>query len=180
MSERPDGIEALSIDECWALLDRNTVGRLAVDNGGQPDIFPINYVVESRTGDRAIVFRSGPGTKLAAAVLMHHVAFEIDGYEPHGRTAWSVVLRGRAHEIEGMEEVFAAEDLPLFPWAAHPKPVFVRITPNEVTGRRFHVVDTVVPDASVGWEADDDFDHDPDLAAHDGEFHAGAPKLHPD
>ena len=47
----------------------------------QPDIFPINYVVDHG----AVVFRTAEGTKLAAAVLGQGVAFEIDGYEAAGR-----------------------------------------------------------------------------------------------
>ena len=148
MSYLPPGTEALSDDECWALLDATSVGRLAISIADKPDIFPINFVVD----DGSLVFRTGAGTKFAAAALLHEVAFEIDGYEPSNRTAWSVVVKGRANEVERMEEVFAADDLPLFPWAAHPKPNFVRITPREVTGRRFHVVDEVTPDASIGWE----------------------------
>ncbi|MEM1335839.1 MAG: pyridoxamine 5'-phosphate oxidase family protein [Actinomycetota bacterium] len=141
-----DPVEILDDDECWELLSSTLVGRLAVDVGGQPDIFPINYLVDGRE----IVFRSGAGTKLAAAVLMHHVAFEIDGYLPEERMAWSVIVKGRAHEIERMEERYAADDLPLFPWIATDKPTFVRITPNSVTGRRFHVVDSVDVDGSLG------------------------------
>ncbi len=141
------GIEVLSDEECWQLLERTSVGRLAVDVGGQPDIFPINYLVD----DGTLVFRSGAGTKLAAAVLMHHIAFEIDGYEPDAHTAWSVIIKGRADLIEKMDDVWQAEDLPLFPWLATPKPNFVRITPQSVTGRRFHVVDEILPDGSLGW-----------------------------
>ena len=40
-----------------------------------------------------------------------------------------------------MQDVFDALDLPLFPWHASPKHRFVRIEPDDVTGRRFHVVD---------------------------------------
>ena len=29
---------------------------------------------------------------------------------------------------------------PVFPWSATPKSRFVRVVPEEVTGRRFHVV----------------------------------------
>ncbi len=55
----------------------------------------------------------------------------------------------------------------------HPKPNFVRITPTEITGRRFHILGHVAPDASIDWEpldrtvADDavvpepGIDHDP-------------------
>jgi uncharacterized protein len=174
MTNVPSGTEILSQEACWNLLEGAAVGRLAVDVGGQPDIFPINFVVDGN----CIVFRSGAGTKLAASVLMRHVAFEIDGYEPLARTAWSVVVKGRAHEIERMAEVYAAEDLPLFPWVADPKPNLVRIIPEETTGRRFHVVDDVAPDSSIGWE--------PVVVAEEGvapapstEFHPGAPYMRP-
>lgn len=63
------GMDILTDDECWELLRTATVGRLAVDVGGRPDIYPINFVID----DGTIVFRTGAGTKLAAAALMHHV-----------------------------------------------------------------------------------------------------------
>ncbi len=147
MNTRHDNTEILGEAACWELLDRATVGRLAVDVGGQPDIFPINFVADRG----AIYFRTAAGTKLAAAVLMRHVAFEIDGYEPDDRSAWSVVVKGFATEVERMAEVFAAEELPLYPWVATVKPSFVRIEARQVTGRRFHVADDVAPDRSIGW-----------------------------
>jgi len=168
------GIEILGTAECWELLHDTTVGRLAVDVGGRPDIYPINFVVD----DGSIVFRTAAGTKLASAALMHHVAFEIDGYLPLERTAWSVVVKGWADQVEKMFDVFDAEDLPLFPWAAHPKPNFVKITPHEVTGRRFHVVDDVAPDASIGWEP---VAAEPDAAAPQpgADYHPGEPYMRP-
>lgn len=175
MTSLSEGTEILDEAQCWDLLKSASVGRLAVDVAGRPDIFPINYIVN----ERSLVFRSGAGTKLAASVLLHHVAFEIDGYEPTGRTVWSVVVKGEARHIETMDEVFALDDLPLFPWLAFPKPNYVRIEPEMVTGRRFHVVDEVMPDSSIGWKA---------VAAEDGavlpapevEYHAGSPYLRPD
>ena len=132
-----NGMEELSVAECWRLLRTHEVGRLAVSISDHPDIFPINYVVD---GD-GIVFRTGPGTKLAASVLGRGIAFEIDGYDPIAGDAWSVVAKGRARQVEHMIEYFEAEDLPLFPWHASPKPDIVRIEPDEITGRRFHVVE---------------------------------------
>jgi uncharacterized protein len=170
--------EILDEQACWGYLDGSSVGRLAVDVGGQPDIFPVNYVVH----EGGLYFRSGAGTKLAAAVLMGHVALEIDGFEPHGRTAWSVVVKGRAVQVEKMEEVFDAEDLPLYPWVATPKPNIVRIDPSSVTGRRFHVVDEVTPDASVGWTTGDEVDEPSGIAvapAPGREHHPGEPFLRP-
>jgi uncharacterized protein len=178
MDERQQSTEILSESECWELLDAADVGRLAVDIAGQPDIFPINFVVDQS----GIVFRSAAGTKLAGAVLNRLVAFEIDGYEPDDRAAWSVVVKGEARQIERMQEVFDAEDLPLFPWLAWDKPNFVRIEPTVVTGRRYHIVDAASPDTSIGWSATPPGESEP-LAVDPlpGEpFHPGEPRLHPD
>lgn len=135
-----NGMEELSEAECWRLLRTHEVGRLAVSISDHPDIFPINYLVDGH----GIVFRTGPGTKLAASVLGRGVAFEIDGYDPLAGEAWSVVVKGSARQIEHMIEYFQADELPLFPWHAAPKPDIVRIEPGEVTGRRFHVVERKV------------------------------------
>lgn len=159
----------LTEPECWTLLASQTVARLAVNVGSHPDIFPINYIVH----DGGLVFRSGAGTKLAAAVLGRHVAIEIDGFDDSDRSVWSVVVKGEASEIDTMTERFAADDLPLYPWVASPKPNFVRIGPTSVTGRRFHVVDDVrvqgVPAEGAGVATESP-----------GEYHPGAPKLRPD
>ncbi len=140
----PEGMQELSATECWRLLRRSDVGRLAVSIADHPDIFPVNFVVDGES----LVFRTGAGTKFAAAVLGRAVAFEVDGYDPLAGDAWSVVVKGRAREIEHMIEYFAAEDLPLFPWHASPKPNFVRIEPEMVSGRRFHVIETHELDAA--------------------------------
>lgn len=129
--------EVLPPEECWSLLAQTEVGRLAVSITDHPDIFPVNYVVH----DEHVVFRTAEGTKLAAAVLGTAVAFEIDGYAPDAGHAWSVVVKGTADEIETMDEMWEALDLPLFPWHATPKNHYVRIVPELVTGRRFRVAD---------------------------------------
>ena len=129
------GTAELDEHECWELLRNQEVGRLAVAIANHPDIFPVNYVVDHAT----IVFRTAEGTKLAAAVLGVSVAFEIDG-EGDGE-AWSVVVKGRAFEIENMYELFDAVDLPLYSWNTAPKHRFVRIVPEQVTGRRFVIAD---------------------------------------
>ena len=127
----------LTADSCWQLLRDTEVGRLAVVIGDHPDIFPINHIVDHGT----LVFRSAEGTKLAGAVPDRPVAFEVDGYEAASGEAWSVIVKGQATRIEQMHELFEASDLPLFPWHATPKQHFVRIVPEEISGRRFRVVD---------------------------------------
>lgn len=134
--EDRNGMTVLDEATCWDLLAGASVGRLAVSIANQPDVFPVNHVVD----DGTIVFRTAEGTKLAASVLGTSVAFEVDGYDPEGGRAWSVVVRGAAHEIEEVEDLLRAEDLPLFPWHASPKHRWVRITPTTISGRRFEVV----------------------------------------
>jgi len=139
-------MEILERHECWALLRSAVVGRLAVAIANDPDIFPVNFVVDHG----GVVFRTAEGTKLAAAVLGAAVAFEVDGYDASVGEAWSVVVKGRAVEIQRLHDLFDALDLPLFPWHAAPKHRFVRIEGEEVTGRRFRVVDeTAWPTAAA-------------------------------
>jgi uncharacterized protein len=126
---------------CWMLLRSAGVGRLAVAIDAHPDIFPVNFVVDHGT----IVFRTGAGSKLSAA-SSKPVAFEVDGYDSETSEAWSVVIKGRAEEINQLHERIESVDLPLAPWHADPKPYFVRIVPETISGRRFNVVD------SSAWE----------------------------
>jgi uncharacterized protein len=146
MNSTHHSMEHLDEDSCWALLRTTSVGRLAVDDGGRPDIFPVNFVVDGGT----IVFRSGAGTKLAAAVLMRWVALEIDGFDYDDRTAWSVVVKGTASTVDGLDDVLAVESLRLEPWVDSAKPVFVRISARDVTGRRFHLSPGARLDRSLG------------------------------
>ncbi|MGJ7439751.1 pyridoxamine 5'-phosphate oxidase family protein [Aquipuribacter sp. MA13-6] len=123
----------LSESECWVLLREAMVGRLAVSVDDEPDVFPVNHVVDHGT----LVFRTAEGTKLSAAAG-RRVAFEIDGYDPASGQAWSVVVKGRAREVTELYDVLDTMGLPLSPWHASPKPRFVRVEPTTVTGRRFH------------------------------------------
>jgi nitroimidazol reductase NimA-like FMN-containing flavoprotein (pyridoxamine 5'-phosphate oxidase superfamily) len=145
--------------ESWDLLrlnSRSGIGRIAVAIMNHPDIFPVNYAVvdgdadglggaPSRGEGPVLVFRSAEGTKLAAAVLGTAVAFEIDGYDAVAGEAWSVVVKGQAIELQPAPGDLGLEDLPLFPWLASPKHRFVMIVPEEVSGRRFHVVEANRP-----------------------------------
>lgn len=127
--------EHLESHECWALLRGVSLGRLAVWADGHPDIFPVNFKVDHGS----LVFRTGPGTKLAAALGELPVAMEADGVNPDTGVAWSVVVKGKAHAIERTEDVLDTVALLLFPWEAGDKDHFIRITPDSITGRRFTV-----------------------------------------
>ncbi len=128
--------EILGEKECWRLLRRVSLGRLAVWVEDHPDIFPVNYTVDRDT----LVFRTASGTKLVAVTGDTPLALEADGVNSETGIAWSVVLKGRAEEIEPTEEFLDSVARVLFPWQGGPKEHFVRIIPTTVTGRRFAVV----------------------------------------
>jgi hypothetical protein len=123
----------LSTKESWTLLREAAVGRLSMIVDGRPDIFPVNYLVDRGN----VVFRTAAGTKLRAAG--HRVAFEVDGYDPATASAWSVVLKGEAQHVNHLYDMLEVIELPLLPWHSTPKPHFIRIEPDRVTGRRFEV-----------------------------------------
>ncbi|MBK5239506.1 MAG: pyridoxamine 5'-phosphate oxidase family protein [Actinomycetales bacterium] len=124
-------IEHLSNDAAWEFLMSETVGRLAVSVGTQPDIFPVNYVGH----DSKVYFRTAEGTKLLELTINTHVAFEADGYDE--TSAWSVVVIGSALAIESQSMIDILNTLPLHPFAPTLKYVWVEITPTELRGRSF-------------------------------------------
>jgi nitroimidazol reductase NimA-like FMN-containing flavoprotein (pyridoxamine 5'-phosphate oxidase superfamily) len=136
------GIAELAVHECLSLLRTTTVGRLAIAGDEHPEVFPINYVVDRAT----VVFRTAPGTKLAALTAHRNVTFETDAYDATAGEAWSVIIKGAAVPIASIHERVESLDLPLFPWHTSPKPHFVRIEPVAITGRRFSVV---IPEAEA-------------------------------
>ena len=127
-------IEELPTHESLALLRESPVGRLAVVVEGRPDIFPVNHVVDHGT----VVFRTARGSKFWGAAGLP-VAFEVDGYDASSGRAWSVVVHGKGEVLIRSDEVLEALQLPIFPWQSGAKPEFVRIVPDEITGRRFAV-----------------------------------------
>lgn len=125
-------VAVLDPQTCWDLVGGAEIGRLAVSVGRHPDIFPVNHVVDGHT----LVFRTAEGTKFSALFVDHDVAFEVDGVDPAAGEAWSVVIKGRALEIPvyDMPDDAAAWR---FPWGTSRRSRYVRITPDEISGRRF-------------------------------------------
>ena len=131
MYEGP-GWQELTKSECFELLAREQLGRVAVVDDRGPLIFPVNFVLDRHM----VVLRTDEGTKLDAAIRGSRVAFEIDGADPATRTGWSVLVRGEAVEVTAPAELARLRKLPLHPWAPGAKPHYVRILPAAVTGRR--------------------------------------------
>ena len=130
-------VHELSHEECWSRLRTMVVGRLALAGEEHPEIFPVNYLVDRGT----VMFRSDPGTKIAASLEKARVAFEVDGFEPDTKEAWSVVVKGNLEPVLQTNDVVDAVTLPLFPWQYGHKAFFVRIVPVSMSGRRFVVAE---------------------------------------
>jgi len=126
------GLEILSTEECQDLLRRATIGRVAVTVGTLPAVFPVNYAL---LGDD-IVFFTGAGTKLRAAVDQAVVAFEVDDFGATPAYGWSVLAVGRATEITDGEPLAGARRLRLRPFAGGDRSHLVRIRPEFLSGRR--------------------------------------------
>lgn len=124
----------LSAKDCWELLRGDSVGRLAVWVHDHPEIFPINYKVDHES----LVFRTGPGTKLASS-LGRKVAFEADGADTNRGVAWSVVVKGDATALSRTPELMESLGRLLFPWETGRNDHFIRIVPASVSGRRFRI-----------------------------------------
>ena len=122
--------EILDTDACWDYIAMAAVGRLAVPGqDGQIDVFPVNFLVH----DRAIYFRSAPGTKLRDITAHSSVSFEVDG---NGRSrSWSVVVKGSAQRLTSDDEITASGVMVLTPASRGDKFNYVRITPREISGR---------------------------------------------
>jgi nitroimidazol reductase NimA-like FMN-containing flavoprotein (pyridoxamine 5'-phosphate oxidase superfamily) len=125
-------ITSLDELECRDLLRHCSIGRVAVVVGHLAHIFPVNYAVDD---DDEIIFRSGPGTKLDAAVTGSTVTFEIDEADPIDHSGWSVVVSGVTRLVSDPEERLRMARLPLHPWAADDGE-WIRLRPLTYSGRR--------------------------------------------
>ena len=130
MTTPHDTVQELDEVQVWEFLTAHRIGRLAIVIGGEPDIFPVNYVVDGQS----LVFRTAEGSKLLAASLGGRMAFQVDEWTHEG--AVSVLAHGTPHVMEG-EERESATSLELDPWVPTHKEHWVRLEVDEVAGRRF-------------------------------------------
>ncbi|MFJ8622138.1 helix-turn-helix domain-containing protein [Kitasatospora sp. NPDC093550] len=125
-------LQNLTEAECWELVGTHGIGRigLAVEPG--PVVLPVNYVV-----DRAsFAFRTGEH-HAAAPAESASVSFQVDRIDEYLGRGWSVLALGQAHYVTDPEELQRLAALPgATPWAGGDRPRWVRIRPDEITGRR--------------------------------------------
>jgi uncharacterized protein len=102
--------------------------------GWAPVVRPVNYAFD--TSSQSIVFRSARGSKLTALMVSAHASFEIDDFDPAGRSGWSVIVTGVAEAVTSPAELDRLEQLGLSSLAPGPDPHWIRIHAMVVSGRR--------------------------------------------
>nr|WP_055501828.1 pyridoxamine 5'-phosphate oxidase family protein [Nonomuraea pusilla] len=127
-------IQTMDSDSCLLLLRSVAIGRLAWSTADlEAVVIPVNFALDGRT----VVVKTTRGGELVEAVEAGRtLTFEADDMEPALRTGWSVLVTGRAELVTDPGVVHYLERLRLAPWARLPDPLFVRLVPERVTGRR--------------------------------------------
>lgn len=125
-------IERLFPAECYRLLGRRGIGRIAFGATSGLMVLPVNYAVI----DATIVIRTGSGS-LIGGHGDGRVSFEADHFDLELGQGWSVLVRGEAHRVLQPNELRRLhEECDAKPWPAGEHDLFVRIVPGKITGRR--------------------------------------------
>jgi nitroimidazol reductase NimA-like FMN-containing flavoprotein (pyridoxamine 5'-phosphate oxidase superfamily) len=125
-------LERLSPAECHRLLAPRGLGRIAFTAASGLMVLPVNYAVEAG----AIVIRTGAGSVIAGNAD-GPVSFEADHFDLELGQGWSVLVLGHAHRVLQPSELrHLREECDLRPWPAGGRDLFVRIVPDQLTGRR--------------------------------------------
>ena len=130
----------LSRSECEGLLRQGVVGRVAIATPNGPHILPLNYAVSR--GD--VVVCTTPYSVLGTYGRDSLLAFEVDHFEYPLHRGWSVVVRGRAAQVEDADELSDARAQPAallggrntFALPAHPAHGGLRTPPRRRVGPR--------------------------------------------
>ena len=127
------GFGVIGPDECDELLSAALLGRIGFSADGEVVILPVNFL----WFDGSVVYRTLEGQKMDAALFGQPVAFEVDAWSEDERVGWSVLVKGFAHRVNEWAEVEELERQGLVPWSRREwRPYWVRIEPEEITGRR--------------------------------------------
>jgi uncharacterized protein len=126
-------LQKLTRDECMELLRSQLhLGRVGYVVEGVPVILPVNFMVDGES----VVFVTARGSKLSWLSTRSRVAFEVDVGRPFDESGWSVLVHGTAHEVTDPDELAALRQGPLHSWAVSPDEHWVRISLDEISGRR--------------------------------------------
>ena len=117
--------------ECWQLLEQPVgIARVVWTHEGAAAIVLVNYTV----ADGALWFQTSPDSRLARECQDGQILVEIDSVDVATRSGWSVIVTGSAENV-------GADDVPdilgeLQVWPSGHRPLFLRVSADQVTGRR--------------------------------------------
>lgn len=117
--------------ECLRLLGLARVGRIVYTDDRGPIALPVNFRMDGET----VLFRVSPASEMCLRLNDADVSFQVDRLDDFHQTGWSVLVRGTSSYVE-------TEDLPVMrstrpvPWAQGFRPVYVRVRPTQISGRR--------------------------------------------
>jgi nitroimidazol reductase NimA-like FMN-containing flavoprotein (pyridoxamine 5'-phosphate oxidase superfamily) len=125
-------LSKLTSGECRMLIAPGGIGRIAFCTVSGPVVLPVNFSVLGGS----VVVRTSAGS-LIEAHGDDRAAFEVDHVDEVLCQGWSVLLLGQAHrvlqpgELRNVREAMVAG-----PWPDGERDVYVRIVPDQISGRR--------------------------------------------
>ncbi len=128
-------LEVLTEQECWAYIRPGGVGRFLYNADRGPVAVPVNYAL---LGD-AVVFRTDDRTAAAGAVSQHRVSFDVDHIDDMLSEGWSVLVSGTATILTRPDDLSAADGLDIEPWPSGERDTYIRLVPEQITGRRIRI-----------------------------------------
>jgi transcriptional regulator with XRE-family HTH domain len=125
-------LNKLTAAECRMLIAPGGIGRIAFCTVSGPVVLPVNFTVLGGS----VVVRTSEGSVIEA----HgddRAAFEVDHVDEVLCQGWSVLLLGQAHRVLQPGELRHVREAAVAgPWPDGERDVYVRIVPDQVSGRR--------------------------------------------
>lgn len=116
--------------ECRRLLAQRRLGRVAVVGEDGPAVYPVNYTLDR---DAVLLHTDEPSTFGQGS----QIALQVDDLDESRHAGWSVVVRGRAAEVDQPDEQEAGGELPpQRPPGAGRSGHYIRLRQVSISGRR--------------------------------------------
>ena len=98
-------IDELDEAECRLLLTTATVGHLSFTHGALPAIVPVPFALQ----DEHVIIPARRSNPMVAAVRGAVVAFEVDHFDHHTESGWSVTVIGASRVTGDRDQVAPVE-----------------------------------------------------------------------
>ena len=122
----------LTSAECRMLIAPGGIGRIAFGTVSGPVVLPVNFTVLGGS----IVLQTSEGS-LIEAHGDDRAAFEVDHVDEVLCQGWSVLLLGQAHRVLQPGELrHVREAVVAGPWPDGARDAYVRLVPDQISGRR--------------------------------------------